>query len=549
MKILRYLMTNMICFLTNNFFIKHKRRNIRNYIRGYLTLKKSSQVNKIAETKRILSDTKLDINEENFSSFIIGTAIKSGDIEICIRQYLLLRVGAVGLNKALLTGISKKNKKIIYYIPKQWRKILTENEFKVADVRSEILWNCYLFALVLYGFTKLTTILLRGLSNTIRKRKKIEPYVYFINLSKGNIPKVKLNRQSYDVISWYINYKKNSKFKEIKHGVLESEKTIINNINVIAEDSGPIPDLFGWRNIFIFLTWGLISSILSIIDLCRGRWWHALILNQAILNKQVELTEPKNLAKEYLFHNTNQTYRPLWTYTAEQFGSLIILYFYSTNVENLTRSPTYFWRCMSWPRYLVWDRAQADFLKICVSNDVMIEIVGSIWFHDNGITSKTNLKKNNIVVFDVPPRRISSYCLFGDEIDYVVPQNCNQFLLDIWEISLEFNYQLLFKAKPQNKGSKLIHPHYTNTLNKISNKPNVSKIDPDVSPYDLIRNSSLVISFPFTATAIIARELGKPSCFYDPSNMISNSHHATHGITVINNKLMLRNWVLKKIKC
>jgi polysaccharide biosynthesis PFTS motif protein len=45
---------------------------------------------------------------------------------------------------------------------------------------------------------------------------------------------------------------------------------------------------------------------------------------------------------------------------------------------------------------------------------------------------------------------------------------------------------------------------------------------------------------PFTSTAIIAKELGKPSIFYDASASIEKNE--SHGIPVLKNKEELKNW-------
>jgi len=38
---------------------------------------------------------------------------------------------------------------------------------------------------------------------------------------------------------------------------------------------------------------------------------------------------------------------------------------------------------------------------------------------------------------------------------------------------------------------------------------------------------------PFTSTALVARNPGKPSYYYDPSGIIQKDDRATHGIPVI----------------
>ena len=50
----------------------------------------------------------------------------------------------------------------------------------------------------------------------------------------------------------------------------------------------------------------------------------------------------------------------------------------------------------------------------------------------------------------------------------------------------------------------------------------------------------LVISMPFTSTAIIAKEMGKPSIYYDALGSIEIN--TSHGIPVIKSKTELRGW-------
>jgi polysaccharide biosynthesis PFTS motif protein len=52
---------------------------------------------------------------------------------------------------------------------------------------------------------------------------------------------------------------------------------------------------------------------------------------------------------------------------------------------------------------------------------------------------------------------------------------------------------------------------------------------------------------PFTSTAIIAANLGKPTIFYDPTNKIDNNDRAAHGIRVISDKVELENWIFENL--
>ena len=68
-------------------------------------------------------------------------------------------------------------------------------------------------------------------------------------------------------------------------------------------------------------------------------------------------------------------------------------------------------------------------------------------------------------------------------------------------------------------------------------------VDPDTSAYKLIEQCSAAISMPFTSTALVARELGKPSCFYDPTGLIQRDDRAAHGIPIMIGRVELQTWL------
>ena len=65
-------------------------------------------------------------------------------------------------------------------------------------------------------------------------------------------------------------------------------------------------------------------------------------------------------------------------------------------------------------------------------------------------------------------------------------------------------------------------------------------IDSGVSARRLIEECDAIISMPFTSTAIIGKELGKPSIFYDASASIEQ--YESHGIPVLKSKDELKSW-------
>jgi polysaccharide biosynthesis PFTS motif protein len=194
-----------------------------------------------------------------------------------------------------------------------------------------------------------------------------------------------------------------------------------------------LPSLSGLKVIFSYAFWGIIVSFMAFLDYFRGRWWHALILNQAAMSKQVRCLQPEFLADEYLFHNSGWIYRPLWTYDAEEAGSVITFYFYSTNCESFKtfkgyKPIPYGWKAMNWSRYLVWDDYQADFVRRSIGDAANIIIVGSIWFSGRSAKMQKN-QDLNIAIFDVTPQRHSRFSILGLSDEFYTPLIANKFYL------------------------------------------------------------------------------------------------------------------------
>ena len=253
-----------------------------------------------------------------------------------------------------------------------------------------------------------------------------------------------------------------------------------------------------------------------------------------------------NLAQEYLFTQARIWDRPLYTYEAEQRGAKVTFYFYSTNSVPLSRpsvhqTKLYLWQAMNWPRYLVWDDYQVEFIHRMVGVSAKVSIVGPIWYSTSGI-DLPKLPERTISVFDVQPMQMSFYRHLAQEVDYYVPSISAQFLTDNFNCIQYICAQVLFKRKRQ-LNSKYHHPSYIQCIERMGRWGKMITIDPDTSAYKLIEKCSAVISMSFTSTALIARELGKPSCFYDPTGLIQRDHRAAYGIPIIIGRDELQAWL------
>lgn len=524
-------------------FERIQRTRLGQMMRGYRVFRQCDELDRIAFVKQVLTEHSLGICGQHFSAEIMGCGAASG--EITVRQYLLVRVGGLNLNRALLLARGGEHGRVVFPLPKEWREILTQQGFEVARFRSALLWQLYVFALLIYGIVKVGKIALAGITCLYSSQPNSKPYVYFADLGPGNLPHEECGNKSHDVISWYLQWQdRKTGIHAIHHSVATSLSTAVGDIEIVSQ-RGPLPALAGLGCVAEFLLWAVRAIAISAVDLLRGRWWHALLLSQAAMAAQARIVPLGSLAKEYLFHNSGWIYRPLWTYEAEQRGSTILFYFYSTNCESFKRADgyppmPYGWKAMSWPRYLVWDEYQADFVRRAVGIGASLSIVGDIWFQSS-TAEIPRLPPRTIAVFDVQPVRESFYRTLGLDFEYYTPQTAIQFLADIQVALNEQSYMLALKRKRQI--GRLAHPAYRHYLETLGQAPNFVAVDPGIDASRLIENCIAVISMPFTSTALLGRDSGKPAIYYDPNGLLQKDDRAAHGIEIVQGQEELRRWL------
>ena len=72
-------------------------------------------------------------------------------------------------------------------------------------------------------------------------------------------------------------------------------------------------------------------------------------------------------------------------------------------------------------------------------------------------------------------------------------------------------------------------------------------VAPEFSAIRVIQASCAVISMPFTSTALIARSLGVPSVYYDPSGIVKRDDRAAHGIEILIGRHELERWLKETV--
>ena len=347
------------------------RKRHRQIMRAYRILKKSNQLDRISLAKEALTNTGLDKCEGRVSKNIFQAGIKNA--EIIIRQYLLIRVGGLNFNRALLYSIGKAGSKVIHPLPSAWRDVLREYGFEVAGLRSAVAWYGFITLMYAYGAVTVGRIFFAGIKEVILPSFPVlGRYAYFCGLSAENLPQPSKTRISHDILTWYQQWQgRLTSLDTFCHDVKGVKPVTVEHIPAISIQT-IIPPLNKLTSLVRYFGWSSTVIVSSLIDLIRGRWWHALMLNQAATAMQARLQESENLAQVYLLHNSGWIYRPLWTYEAEKKGSQITFYFYSTNCEPFKQIDGYpqynnSWQVTTWPHYLVWRSEERRVGKECRS--------------------------------------------------------------------------------------------------------------------------------------------------------------------------------------
>lgn len=527
------------------------RSRLRQVMRGYRALKKAGDLPRIMNAKIALTNLVLDIPVSKTSKLIFG--VGTPHAEIATRQFLLLRLASFNLNKKLLATLGKPGDSLVHPLPPQWRDSLQRSGFSVAKFRCALAWQGYLILAIGYGAAQIARGFAAGVKSLFQgKRNRPGRFVYFHGITRSELPQPGADGRSHDLVTWYLHWPGHApNLQSACHSVAGAPTCNVGEVAVMAIDRDPPFSSFAqWLR---FLAWSAAAVLIAAVDVLRGRWWNALMLYDGARACRIRLQDSGVLAREYLFPNSTASHRPLWTYEAERKGSRVTFYFYSTNCDQFKaregyRPTQYLWQAMNWSRYLVWDQEQANFVRRAVGDAASVEVVGPIWFSASAV-EMPRLLPNTIAVFDIQPRRKSFMVTLGIETEYYIPEICNRFLLDVHEAARQRGWLVAWKRKRSMARNPRIavSRSYEAAGERLALSQHLISIDPATSAFRVIEASSMVISLPFTSTALIARSLGKPSYYYDPSRIVQKDDRSARGIPVISGVEELRELLKMKI--
>jgi polysaccharide biosynthesis PFTS motif protein len=162
-------------------------------------------------------------------------------------------------------------------------------------------------------------------------------------------------------------------------------------------------------------------------------------------------------------------------------------------------------------RNYVWSEQQIEFVSAITG--VESEDLGSLVFYlmEPPIFTRSQ-NPFTLTIFDVTP-----FSQTGEDEFYSFSV-CSNFLLDLLKIvkdlEKELNIQIRIQIKSKRERSEKHDERYFDLLHSLVNDYSIVLVSENANLYNLIFDSDLVVSIPFTSPALIARELRVPSCYF-----------------------------------
>jgi len=525
--------------LGQKIFCRIKTNTLRTAIRALRCVELSDDHNAAIRILWEMSNIPLLTNKDKVG--IIFDNIERKDLDLRLRHDILTRMINNNFFAEVILSLYDNRNEISYCLPPAWANFFQSHGFRISLI-SKLMWFQLQARFLVASFLRVLRLTTYSIQN---HKLKPEPHYWVLE----NVPPEALSVQNWD--------ENNNNFISFLSNMLKKDGTTgpvwitqINQLNSqyksnIRSVSFPYPPLYNRKKTVVFLFSGLCICARACVDVIFGNYAMAILAADAVEAKFIQLLETERLPDWYLMTNSQIGSRSPWTIIAERRGVKSGMVFYSTNNKALkirhnssnVNFPGY--QFMNWPHYFVWDKFQAKWIQSIVTGSPKIIQTGYIpilnKYHEIPIFTA-----RSVAVFDMTIHRISRYATLGLSRAYYTEKNIRSFLFEIQEVLEKFNLNLIVKPK---RWSTTNSKHYQNTLKILSEKNNVTVLDPSIGAHNVIKNTIATISIPYTSTGVVAALKEKPSVYFDPLNLLEYDADISHGLPLLQSKQALEEWV------
>lgn len=472
------------------------------------------------------------INYDNFFfKFIYDN--KNLDLELITRQIILHKL----LNVKIVSKLVFFNYYFFNFfflcVPNNYQRFF-KRQLNLNSFLSSILFIFFLFYQLLRGLI----IFLRILFSKHKKMFENSLFLYGFPDASTNLEK------NNNFINWLIKNNSSNEKTVYYSSNSKIENKNLSDHNIISKSHSEIFVNIKLSKKIYFLLWFIFLFFYSILSCFFLRWWHLFLLPETVKFRYISFINSNHIPNKFLFTLSDLVYKPMWSYSLEKNQKTTILVNYGPSIsgvnykDKLIHYPGFI--TQSWNTRYEYSIEYIKYLKNILIKDFKFTLFKEIDWLGSDISFKTISKKKIITVFDSTPFNKLEKLLrlyfneLGDENFSI------KFLKDIIEVCEELDYYLIIK--PKKLSDNEISNNYMKFLEQLSKSKNISVIN-EAAPKQFFDISNAVISFPFTSTAVLAKNHNKKICFYKPSIIAKQDSIQNLGITTIYNKLQLKSWL------
>ncbi len=527
---------------------------MRNLISNWWGRRARAQMQRQLRTHRAILHATLDLENHRLAGLLedAGPPVPEGALSFLPEEYrnagmTCLQQRCLTMNFSFLLAEAGKHLVIpgtplVMPVPKPWREYFCRQGLSIS-AKSRMRFVLVILDALIAGLRAVRLLIL----SRRRGQQAVPPavkYHVFVDVNAGNLPDPSGRGERRNLHSWYQAYyglEKDFAFVAENRGV--DAPQCYGKTGVMVAQNFPPLDAARHRK---FIRTAIRQVVEAVAWTLLGRWWHAVLLLDAVKLSYFQLLPADALAHRYLFHAGNSLVRPLWTYNAETRGASVVNAFYSGNfitfTPNSSISParTLALSTMSWPEMICLDKESRDALiayglppKTIRVSDIPID------FYDDG-SPLPPIHGPVVMLFDVTPYRSYFKASRGFHNAYYTAETWTRFIDDILQSAKRHGWTVALKAK--RKKHRFNAPAYQRYIDRLAMDPDVVLLDSGIGASRAITIADAVISMPFTSPSIIATRQGCLGVFYDPGGKLSHCDALRRGMPMLTTSAELDDW-------
>lgn len=457
-----------------------------------------------------------------------------------LRTNLLDRMLARYLLQQIALGLWDGEERVVNALPASWRHSLARQGIAVDGLTSWLRWRMLQLRLIVAAFRRAINLT----RYSIAGHRFAVPETYWVadNFTAEALPAAgSAPEDNPGTLTAFLTARfGGAAWAVVPGGRLERQVPL----SVTAPH--PFPPLGGIAPALRFLAGGLVLAGRAALGWLLGSGDAAVLAADAVEARYMEAVPGDRLAAWHVTTNSRVGARPPWAAVAERRGVKTAMVFYSVNHKPLhfkgqLPCPLYpYYPMLTWPRYFVWDRVQADWIAAATGRPAEFIELGYIPYADKPATL-AETPARAVAVFDIPVARDVVYARSRVLPGYYTPSVLRGFLTDIQEVLASADCTMIIKAKRDIGASS--HPAHVRLIEELRGLPNVVVADANISAMRISKACRATISIPFSSPAVAAAMAGKPAAFYDSADILVAGDTETHGLPLLSDKAALIRWV------